>query len=194
MKWKKEKCHRIIDESLTNELTQLVKHLFSSPPSSSSTLFFFFLHFFQPPNNQSHLNKKKDGHYARLDGIRLESPWNYYYYCTRRRRRHRQSLIEVISTAQRLLWIANAISIISFIGFAWWNNGTAMTFIRFCIYAIECERANVFSFFFFISLSHSILCVWMSVPFCSFALSLSANDNIINNHQRIKKYNESDSK
>lgn len=39
MKWKKEKCHRIIDESLTNELTQLVKHSFSSPPPSFFCIF-----------------------------------------------------------------------------------------------------------------------------------------------------------
>lgn len=198
MKWRKEKCHRIIDESLTNELTQLVKHLFSSPPPHLRPLLHFFCSFFQPPNNQSHSKKKKtvitpalmafDSKVRKIIiiiivvvSVVIASHWSKLF------RPHKDYFGS--QTPFRLF-------LSSVCAFAWWNNGTAMTFIRLFLYIDDwvwaSEHIFLLFFFFFTFLFHSPFYVseWVFV----FAHSLSANDNIINNHQRIKKYNENDSK
>lgn len=194
MKWKKEKCHRIIDESLTNELTQLVKHSFSSPPPS-------FFCIFSPTAKQS---------------IALEKIFD--------RKQKKKTVITRASMAfdskvRRIIIIIVVLVAVVVIASPWSKlfrphkdyfgshkrhsdyffhrfvrlpspDGTMA--LRWRSFGFVYMRLSVSQRTYFIFFTFLFLCVWMSVPFCS--LSLSASDNIINNHQRIKKYNENDSK
>lgn len=194
--------------------------------------FVFSLNFRSALTNQSLLKIKslwtwyKDDHYAHIDGIQVESPWNYYD-CVRRlsspspsfavigRRQFDRTEItrwdrirhfDYFSFDAALLllaidWVPLPFS--SLLCLFHFRDGTiahgmALQWRSDVFVSVNVWLAAhifILPFSSFGSTSHSCLCVCvreclrsgMSLNGVFRSFSLSANDNIINNHQRIKK-------